>query len=309
MRSTGLLCVLVLCGCAWFQRFDAHAQAPAPTPDPPQAAAQVPTANGVPGDSLRFEAVSIKRNTSTSGSASSRALPNGGYIMVNLSLRGLISVAYPGSIDAKSLPAWVANESYDVTATSPIQGTATTEQRQAMMRALLAERLNFKGRTEVREEEAFDLVLARKDGRLGPNMKPTAADCEARAEAARAAVAAGASPTALLSAIDRNGPVPECTGRTGGGVMEGDFTVQGMLFFIRGLAGRPVIDKTGLKGTYTIRLEVSSRRQGADTTAVGIDDPPDVFAALPSQLGLKLEPSKVTVNVLIVENMNRPSEN
>ena len=321
MRVTGLLWVLVICGFASLQSSDAHAQAPtanpaatgsaAPTQATTPTQAATPTANAGSGDTPRFEAVSIKRNTSTSGSASSRTLPNGGYLMVNLSLRGLISAAYTGvSIDAKTLPAWVSSESYDVTATSPIQGTATTEQRQAMMRALLAERFNFKSRIEQREEDAFDLLLARKDGRLGPNMKPTAADCEARAEVMRAAVAAGASPLPTLSALrDSSAPLPECVGRTGGGLMEGDFTVQGMLFFIRGLAGRPVVDKTGLKGTYTVRMEVAPRRQGADTTAVGIDDPPDVFSALPSQLGLKLEPSRIQVNTLIVENMDRPSEN
>ena len=303
MRWTGPMCVLVLCGLGWFQSFGAQAQTLSP-------AATTASTNVASGDSPRFEAVSIKRNTSTSGSSSSRALPNGGYLMVNLSLRSLISVAYTGTIDAKTLPVWIADERYDVTATSPIQGTATAEQRRTMMRTLLAERLNFKGRIESREEEAYDLVLARKDGRLGPNMKRTAADCEARAEAMRAAVAAGASPLpALSAAADRSAPPPECTGRTGGGVMEGDFTVQGMLFFIRGLAGRPVVDKTGLTGTYTIRLEVASRRQGADTTTVGIDDPPDVFSALPSQLGLKLEPSRVTVSTIVVENIDRPSEN
>jgi uncharacterized protein (TIGR03435 family) len=295
-----VVCVLALCGVTSDAGCrDALAQAPA-----------APTSE-VPRDSPRFEAVSIKRNTSTSGSLSTRSLPNGGYLMVNSSLRSLISTAYGTSIDTNSLPAWVANERYDVTATSPIQGSATVEQRQAMMRALLAERLNFKARIEQREEEAFDLVLARKDGRLGPNMKPSSADCEARAEAQKAALAAGASPLSLLPPPgDRTGPVPECTGRTGGGVMEGDFSVPSMLFFIRGMAGRQVIDKTGLKGTYTVRLEVApGRRPGVDSTAAGIDDPPDVFTALPSQLGLKLEPSRVTVNLLIVENMDRPSEN
>ena len=74
MRSTGPMCVLALCGLAWFLSFDARAQAPTPNPSP--AAPQTPTANEGPRDTPRFDAVSIKRNTSTSGSLSTRSLPN-----------------------------------------------------------------------------------------------------------------------------------------------------------------------------------------------------------------------------------------
>jgi uncharacterized protein (TIGR03435 family) len=299
-RIAQFVCLFLVCGFAiGHQSFAAVAQAPAATSAPPL-------------ENLRFEAVSIRPNTGSSGSMSTRNLPNGTHISVNGSIRNLLSAAYSGTtVEASSLPGWIATERFDITATSPLQGTATTEQRQAMMRALLVERLNFKGHVETREAPAFDLVLARKDGRLGPNMKPASADCEAREKAQRAALQNGASPLPSAPAPGAfTGPVAECTGRTAGNLVEGDFTLQSLLFVIRGLAGQPVIDKTGLKGYYTLRMEVSrGRPAGGDSTAIGIDDPPDIFTALPAQLGLKLEPSKTTVSVLIVDNIERPTEN
>ena len=278
--------------------------------------AQVPgTPAAALAETLRFDAVSIRRNTGSSGSMSTRPLPNGGYIMVNGSIRSMLSTAYAGTtVEAASLPGWVATERYDVTATSPVQGTATPEQRQAMMRTLLAERLNFKGHIETREAPAFDLVLARKDGRLGPDLQPSTSgvDCEARAAAQRAAMAdslASGTPSPFPRP-DPGAPVAACSVRSGGNLIEGDAPIATMLLMIRMMAGQPVFDKTGLKGSYRIRLEAAPRRPpGLESATPGISDPPDIFTALPEQLGLKLEPSKTTVNVLIVDHIDRPTEN
>jgi uncharacterized protein (TIGR03435 family) len=296
------LFLLVLGGVAIYPALRAaSAQTPAAQPPAAQTPGAATPANAIsPGD-LRFEVVSIKKNIGPGGSMSSQTLPNGGHLAINMPVRNLISAAYaPVTIDVSSLPAWAGTEGYDVNAASPLTGTATAAQRQAMMRAMLVERFNFKARFEPRETDAFDLVLATKDGRLGPNMTPSSGNCDAREREARAAAGAATGPT-----LSVNPPAPQssCAGRLSGGVLEGEFTVSSMLFYIRMMAGKPVTDRTGLKGSYNVRLETSSRVGG------GTDQAPDIFAALPSQLGLKLEPAKVMVDTLVVETMERPSEN
>jgi uncharacterized protein (TIGR03435 family) len=277
----------------------------------PLLRAQTPAANEQAPADLTFDAVSIKLRTDKPTSFSTRNLPNGGILMVAGSVSSLISSGYGATVDSKTLPAWATSTYYDVTAVSPLTGNATTAQRQSMARALLKERFNFEGHVESREQPAFDLIVARKDGRLGPNMKPSPVDCAARAAAQRpaleAALAAGTIPSS--PPLDPSAPPPDCRGRSGRGVMEGDFTVPSMLLFIRGMAGRPVIDKTGLTGYYRVHLEVALRQPGADSTAIGVNDPPDVFAALPSQLGLKLEESTTVVTTVVVDRIEKPTEN
>jgi uncharacterized protein (TIGR03435 family) len=62
--------------------------------------------------------------------------------------------------------------------------------------------------------------------------------------------------------------------------------------------GRPIVDKTGLKGQYEFRLDYAARPD---------EDKPDIFTALQEQLGLKLEPSKASVEFVVIDNIKKPS--
>jgi uncharacterized protein (TIGR03435 family) len=64
--------------------------------------------------------------------------------------------------------------------------------------------------------------------------------------------------------------------------------------------GRPVVDQTGLKGQYEFRLDYAARPE---------EDKPDIFTALQQQLGLKLEPTKTTSEFIVIDGIERPSEN
>jgi uncharacterized protein (TIGR03435 family) len=88
------------------------------------------------------------------------------------------------------------------------------------------------------------------------------------------------------------------------------------------LLGRRVVDRTGLKAKYTFTLEYSDDEARATTykasegTNPGVDNgpPPDssgpsIFTALQEQLGLKLEPTKGPVEVLVIDHIEKPSEN
>ena len=140
----------------------------------PRPAAQVPA---IPA-SAQFDVVSIKRNTGLGGGGI-RNLPDGTMIMTNQPIRSIILGASPvPTREVEGLPDWVSSERYDVT-TKPPAG-ATREQRAEMIRNMFAERMMLKAHVEERERDVFGLVVARSDGRLGPQLKPSTLDCSPR---------------------------------------------------------------------------------------------------------------------------------
>jgi uncharacterized protein (TIGR03435 family) len=89
--------------------------------------------------------------------------------------------------------------------------------------------------------------------------------------------------------------------------------------FIAGLAqqlGRPVVDRTGLKGLYDIKLQWTPELGQGPVAAGGPDTPspadtsgPSIFTAIQEQLGLRLESSKGLVEVIVIDSVQKPSEN
>src|SRR6185503_18225879 len=98
-------------------------------------------------------------------------------------------------------PSWIDTDRFDITAkaaapTSPAQLTL-------MLRTLLADRFKLAAHTEMRDDSIYALVMARSDGRLGPNLHPAAADCATLRAAAPAGGAQpnGSSPCGNLGGI------------------------------------------------------------------------------------------------------------
>ncbi len=78
------------------------------------------------------------------------------------------------------------------------------------------------------------------------------------------------------------------------------------LSVVLGLSGRPVIDRTGHEGMVDIKLDFKlANRLSTDPD----DGPPSIFDALPEQLGLRLQPSTGPVDEVIIDHIERPSEN
>ena len=270
-------------------------------------AAQSPPA----GDDLRFEVTSIKRNlTNALGSNGSAERPDGGFVLLNVPIMTLVARAqYPliPPIDMVGLPEWARSERYDVRTTSRLSRPATPQERAAMTRAMLVERVELETHVETRATSVFDLVLARADGRLGNGIKPSEVDCVAKAAADRASAEAGTPPS--RPAIDMNAPPAACSGMRVNGGLEGDATMENLILLLRSTAGRPIVDKTGLKGSYRIKVTFARAfsSAGPSTTPSADDDLPDLFSALPAQLGLKLEPSKADREVLVIDRLERPT--
>jgi uncharacterized protein (TIGR03435 family) len=255
-----------------------------------------------PTDGPRFEVVSVKRNTSSSPGRIARPA-DGGYNGVGVTAQGLLTYAYNTVETVTGLPGWATSERYDVNAKSAM-ARATPAESAAMMRAMLADRFNLFAHFETHEVPAFDLVLARSDRRFGPQLNPSELDCtnvQVAVAARRAAVSTPAAP---------GGSRRPCAGlRLFGGPLEGDATMPLLALNLSGPAGRKVVDKTDLTGSYRIKLEFNRRAGNAPTVTSNPGEPPSVFTAVEEQLGLKLVSSHTLIQVLVIDRLERPTEN
>ena len=251
---------------------------------------------------VEFEIVSIKRNTSANTGSSGRTLPDGTQMMANFSIRAFIEGASPVPIeDVIGLPDWARSDRYDVTLKPP--AGYTRDQRGEMMRNMFADRMKLVAHVEERERDGFALVLARRDGKLGPQIKSSTLDCQqsGRGGPAQAPPPANATLDDFLNF---------CGARMGANAMAfGSTTLDRFATGLKGFAGGPVINRTGLQGYYTIKLTYTRPNLSADAKLVPPDDSPDLFTALQEQLGLKLQHEKMKVNVFVVDHIERPTEN
>jgi len=254
--------------------------------------------------SLEFEVSSIKPNVSGELSGDTRRLPDGTYTATNISILNLLPLAWPTEgFEYRNLPDWARRDRYDVTVKPP--PGASPAQIQEMWRALFKHRLKLEARNEVREGPIYALVLARADGRLGPQLKTSPHDCAALAAAASAApVVSRPTPPSADEAMATCGSL----------FLPGRVFIGGTLLstFARSLSssvGRIVEDRTGLQGYYALTLTTAvTPRPGADA-APDAGTAPSIFTALEEQLGLKLEPRKGPVETLVIKSIEKPSEN
>jgi len=260
------------------------------------AAAGLPAQQAPPS----FEAVSIKRNTTGAPGGTLGIQPGGRWVMVNGSIRSLVTAAYPiESGEIVGLPEWAVRERYDVQTVAA--GQPSPDEMQAMFRTLVVERLNLVTHYEEEERDAYSLVLSRSDGQLGPAMQRMPVDCAAAAAAARAG-----RPMQMVPAP--NG-MAACSTSVSSGIMRtGGMTMAGLARSIWRTAGRFIVDNTGLMGDYAFTLEYApDPRPGAANGAA--DDRPSIFTALQEQLGLRLVPTRAPVRVLVIDRIERPTEN
>src|SRR5215204_1819133 len=120
-----------------------------------------------------FEVSSVRPNRSGISNALPPSLANGSYSASNVAVKSLIANAYEVRIfQIEGDPAWLTSERFDIIARGR-EGTPD-RLRPAMLRTLLAERFKLVAHFETREQQVYALVLLRSDGRLGPQLKPSA---------------------------------------------------------------------------------------------------------------------------------------
>lgn len=238
---------------------------------------------------VAFEVASIKPNRSggTSSSTSGRA---GSFTASNVTAHQLIIYAYRmRPFQLAGGPGWISSDRFDIQARPP--ETAKPDNA-AMTRALLRDRFKLVAHTEVRpQEQIYALVLARPDGRLGPNIETSTLNCAASQPGA-------VSPCGINSSI--NDTVGRMIGT--GQSMEGLVNALGSF----GLS-RMVLDRTGLNGGFDFELHWTPDGLRSPSTPLQANDAPSIFAALQEQLGLRLESQRGPVEFLVVDSIDQPT--
>jgi len=242
-----------------------------------------------------FEVATVRPNRSGEARSGADQQPSGRVNFTNISLYQLVRIAYGVGreevdrdliVPGKRYPSWIESDRWDIVANAPA-GT-DREQLRTMLRNLLIQQFKLVAQRELREVPVYALVVARADRQLGPQMRPSSADCAALAAAFKAS---GAPPSVNAPLCGRT----SASGRVWGtGVLLKDLLP--ILFLA---VGRPVVDATGLTGPFDLDLKWAP-------------DPlisPDgfsLFTAIQDQLGLRLEPRTAPMEVLVIESAERP---
>ena len=288
-------------------------------------AAQSPTPKG---EKLEFDVASVKQNKTSNPPATNVPLgigniytPTGGYFSATgIPLIGYIVFAYKITNSqmqflSPQLPSWISADRFDIQARA--EGNPTKDQMRLMMQSLLSDRFKMAIHHETREVPMYALILS-KPGSFGPQLQrhPDSSSCSSELPPPSSSAPAP-GPTTAVSGLT----VP-CGGITGlppsapGRVRLGARNLT--MGFIAGSntlmsnLDRPVLDRTGLDGTFDFLLEYTPEVRGP--LPPGVEFQPDASGptfqqALKEQLGLKLESQKGPVDVIVIDHVERPSEN
>jgi uncharacterized protein (TIGR03435 family) len=260
-----------------------------------------------------FEIASIRPNLA-GGFSNIRPMPNGRLTATNASVRSLILRAY-GLHDSQLIgaPAWIDAERFDVDARVELPPAGGPQALIPMLRTLLVHRFKLRSHAEARELPAYVLVLARKDGRLGPGIRPTQADCSTAPAVTGPEVITsgkggwppcGMSATAPVTAISDAGVTLSAT------IRRSAIQMKDLATIFQADVARPVVDRTGLAGRFDVEYSYVLRRPPNQTAPPALTSvAPTVFVAVEEQLGLKLESQRAEVPVLVIDSVERPSEN
>lgn len=235
---------------------------------------------------LTFEVAAIKRSANLDKGGSLGMLPGGRFRAVNFDAFTLVAFAYrtrpPRNLNGSQIvgaPDWLSSERYDITAKiSPeLVERARTDPQQTpkLVQALLEDRFKLTLHREVHNMPVYSLVVARKAGTLGPRLRRSTVDCQQERST--------------------------CGIRTvPGRLTAGRITLETLAIMLSGPAGRLVFDRTGLAGSFDVDLEWSADQAPSDA--------PSIFAAVQEQLGLKLDFVREPVDVVVIDHVERPTE-
>ena len=265
---------------------------------------------------LLFEVASIKPNKAPLSMITANQEPGGRFVATNQSVKDLIGLAYKIR-DSQIIggPAWLGTDRFDINARAdrelpPFNPTESGPLEQ-MLQSLLADRFKLVAHRETRELPIFALVMARSDGRPGEKLRPSSTDCASVfADRARAGqpgpLVAGDRPTCGMV-------VSPWSIRIGGGPL------SQLTMVLTNMTNRFVVDRTGLSGNYDVDLQWTpqgmriGRPPGDNPPGPAFPAPPpdangaSLETAIQEQLGLKLDPQRGPVPVLVIERADQPT--
>jgi uncharacterized protein (TIGR03435 family) len=204
-------------------------------------------------------------------------------------------------------PAWLDTDKFDISAKAEGQAPAT-QMMGPMMQTLLEERFQLKVHVEAKESPVYVMTVAKG----GPKVK--------------LANPGGCVPLDLnnreLWAVGATTPcgMPKISVKSGLSILDvaGATLEEFAGRVLSGQAGRVVVDKTGLAGRYDLHLEFARDLSAGSVQLNGVGQPappladsagPSIFTALQEQLGLRLSPDKAPLNVMVIDSIQKPTEN
>jgi uncharacterized protein (TIGR03435 family) len=249
----------------------------------PQAPSQTAPTPHEDAKTFAYEVASIRPAKPSDGMSWNTTVD--GFTAKGASARWLIMNAYDLITEDQlsGLPEWANTEQFDLQAKvdadtsealKKLSGKEKGQQYDHMLQALLAGRFNLKIRRETKPIPVYALVVAKG----GAKLKETPVN------------------TPMDYAWNSGGNGSTFSGH---GIETGNLASN-----LSGTVGRLIVDKTGLTGKYDVELKWSSE----DNPGSG-DSGPSIFTALQEQLGLKLESTKAPVETIVVEHIDKPSEN
>jgi uncharacterized protein (TIGR03435 family) len=228
---------------------------------------------------------------------SSPDAPRGGYgfrgqdvTTTNVTVNWMIKLAY--NVHARQIeggPAWLDSAKYDSVGRPDTPGQPSRDQMKLMIQKLLADRFQLKFHTEKRELPVYAMAVLKTGAKItvsseDPNAFP--------------GIGFGQGP-GVLSLFGRNTTLDGVANALQSNVLD-----------------KPVVNQTGLTGRYDFTLkftpdptQIANFGAGTPGNPGDLDAPPDIFAAFQQQLGLKLESTKTAVDVMVIEKIEKPSEN
>lgn len=248
---------------------------------------------------VRFEAASVKPSLSNGAPLRFLVTTPSGLRMWSRTPMQMIQWAYDmPARDIVGLSGWALNRSFDVEARVS-GGPATTTQLRLMLRSLLADRFSLDAHYERRVRPIYALTISRRDGTLGRAMRASTGSC---------------------IRLPPEGVVPSAEGRS---LPSSEYcgvaiaTAKEVVTFLSGARAtttdiarrlspyldRPVIDRTGLTSEFDFFVLVVPPGPSSSPPTGG-----EIFTALREELGLKLEPDRGEVEVLVVRGISPPTE-
>ncbi len=227
---------------------------------------------------LQFEVASLKPSPPEEQGVVLRAAPgHRRYIATNETLKELIVVAYRIKFDQISGgPGWMASDHFDINAEA--ERPSTAREFHVMLLNLLKERFKLKMHFETKERPVYVLSVDRGGMKMTPHEIASADDFS----------------------IEESG-LRKWTAK----FVPMDYLAWLLSFYL----DRPIIDRTGLKGTYDFTLSWTPELS-AGLPDTSVDSPaPGIVEALQKQLGLKVEPQRAPVEILVIDHVEKPGDN
>lgn len=238
-----------------------------------------------------YTVASIKPNKSSDDRFMLRPEAGGGLTATGVTLKMLIMFAYGvAGYQISGAPGWVGTERWDIEAkTEGVQAPVPLAQSQARLRRLLEDRFQLKTRRESKKLPIYALVATKG----APKLNHHPGDAAERKPVASFGFGSGSFTDSSVASL------------------AGQLTLY---------LDRPVLDQTGLKGSYDFTLKWTPAPNESSAQAMGLPpraDPPaptdstgpSLFTALQEQVGLKLKPAKGAVDILAIDHVEKPSEN